>query len=109
MAWVFLAIAIVSETFATLSLKASQGFVNLEFAALSAVGYIIAGYCFAMVLKSMHMGVAYAIWAGVGISIIAAVGAAWYGQKLDVSAIIGMSLINIAGVVLSNISAPVSH
>lgn len=100
--WVALGIAIVSETVATSAMKSSDGFTRLIPSAIVVVGYAIAFYFLSMTLKSIPVGVAYAIWSGVGIVLIALVSWIVLGQKLDAPAVIGMALI-ISGVVVMNV------
>jgi small multidrug resistance pump len=102
MPYLYLAIAIISETIATSCLKLSEGFTRPVPTAVMAVGYIVAFYFLSLTLRSIPTGVAYAIWSGVGIVLISL--AAWLlqGQKLDAPAVVGMALI-IAGVLVMNL------
>jgi small multidrug resistance pump len=107
--WLFLAIAIVSEVIATSALKASEGFSRLWPSLIVVAGYATAFYCLSLTLKTIPIGVVYAIWSGVGIALIALIGWLVFGQSLDAAAIIGMLLI-IAGVVVLNVfSKTVAH
>lgn len=107
--WLFLAIAIISEVSATSALKASEGFTRLWPSLVVVLGYAIAFYCLSMTIKTMQLGVVYAIWSGAGIALIALVAWLIFGQTLDLPAIIGMTLI-VAGVVVLNVfSKTVSH
>ena len=109
MGHVYLAIAIISEVIATSALKSSNGFSNLLPSILVVVGYSIAFYMLSLVLKTMDVGMAYAIWAGLGIVLVAIVGAIMFKQIPDIPAILGMVLI-IAGVFIINVySKTVSH
>ena len=105
--WLFLAIAIVSETIATSALKASDGFSRLWPSVAVVAGYGIAFYFLSLTLRSIPVGVAYAVWSGVGIMLISLVGWIVYGQKLDAAAIAGMGLI-VAGVVVMNVFSKAS-
>lgn len=100
--WLFLAIAIVSETIATSALKSSEGFSRLAPSVLVVAGYALAFYFLSLTLKVIPVGIAYAVWSGVGIVLITAVGWFMFGQKLDMPAFIGMALI-IAGVIVMNV------
>lgn len=100
--WLMLGIAIVAETIATSALKSSEGFSKLVPSAIVLVGYGVAFYFLSLTLRSIPVGIAYAVWSGVGIVLITAVGWAFFGQKLDAPALIGMALI-IAGVVIMNV------
>lgn len=100
--WLMLGIAIVAETIATSALKSSEGFSKLVPSAIVLVGYGVAFYFLSLTLRSIPVGIAYAVWSGVGIVLITTVGWAFFGQKLDAPALIGMALI-IAGVVIMNV------
>ena len=100
--WLFLAIAIVSETIATSALKSSAGFTKLLPSLLVVAGYGIAFYFLSLTLRTIPIGIAYAEWSGVGIVLIALVGWLVFGQKLDTPALLGMGLI-VAGVVVMNV------
>lgn len=100
--YAYLAISIVAEVVATSALKASEGFTRLVPSVIVAIGYAISFYFFSLTLRVMPVGIVYAIWSGVGIVLIAAIGWLLYGQKLDVAAMVGMSLI-VAGVLVVNL------
>lgn len=101
--------AIVCEVIATSALQASQGFTRVGPSVLTGVGYLVSFYLLSLALKTIPVGVAYAIWSGLGIVLIAAVGWLLFGQKLDAAALLGMALI-IAGVVVMNLfSASRAH
>ena len=107
--WIFLSVAIVSEVAATSALKASDGFSRLWPSLVVVAGYTVAFYFLSLTLKTVPVGVAYAIWSGAGIALIALIGWAFFGQTLDLPAIIGMLLI-VAGVLVLNLfSKTVSH
>lgn len=109
MAYVYLGIAIIAEVIGTSALKASDGFSKTWPSVLTVVGYAIAFWCLSQTLRTIPTGIAYAIWSGVGIVLIAAVGWVWFKQALDAPALIGMGLI-IAGVAVINLfSKSVSH
>ncbi|MDL0431763.1 SMR family transporter [Marinobacter sp. TBZ242] len=100
--WIFLGIAIVAEVVATTGLKASEGFTRLWPSLLVIAGYTVAFYFLSHTLKEIPVGLAYAIWAGLGIVLVAFIGWAVYGQVLDAASVIGMALI-ISGVVVINV------
>ncbi len=107
--WIFLAVAIVSEVAATSALKASEGFTRLWPSLIVVAGYAIAFYFLSLTLKTLPVGVVYAIWSGVGVALIALAGWMIYEQALDVPAIIGIALV-VAGVIVINVfSKAVSH
>ena len=96
-AYVYLAVAIAAEVIATSALKASQGFTRAGPSLLVAAGYGIAFYFLSLTLKTVPVGVAYAIWSGAGILLIALIGWLVFKQPLDLPAVLGMALI-VAGV-----------
>ncbi|QHE74889.1 SMR family transporter [Hydrogenophaga sp. PBL-H3] len=106
-AWLILGLAIVAEVIGTTALKASESFTRLWPSVVVVLGYGLAFYCLSVVLKSMPVGIAYAVWSGLGIVLITA--AAWlaYGQRIDLPGLIGMGLI-IAGVVVLNVFSKTS-
>lgn len=109
MGYVYLAIAIIAEVIATSALKASNSFTRIAPSILVLVGYGVAFYFLSLVLKNIPVGVAYAIWSGLGIVLVSIVGMVIFGQKLDLAAIIGMILI-ITGIVVMNVfSDSVDH
>ncbi|WUR15578.1 SMR family transporter [[Empedobacter] haloabium] len=100
--WLFLAIAIISETIATSALKASAGFSRLWPSVAVVVGYGIAFYFLSLTLRTIPVGIAYAVWSGVGIVLVSLAGWFMYGQRLDAPALLGIALI-VAGVVVMNL------
>ncbi len=102
MIYLYLAIAIVAEVIATSALKASDGFTRLWPSLFVVVGYAVAFYFLSLTLRTMAIGVAYAIWCGAGIVLVALIGWLVLGQKLDGPAVGGMALI-IAGVLVINL------
>lgn len=109
MAYLYLFIAIIAEVVGTSALKASDGFTKWIPNVIIVIGYGLAFYFLSLVLRSIPVGVAYAIWSGLGIVLISLVGYVYFKQPLDLPAIVGMVLI-ISGVILINIfSKTVSH
>ena len=102
MEYLYLIIAIIAEVIATNALKASEEFTKLVPSIIVVVGYGAAFYFLSLVLKSIPVGVAYAIWAGLGIVLTAIVAAILFKQIPDFPAIIGMILI-VSGVVVINV------
>ena len=96
---IFLALAIISEVIGTSFLKSTEGFTKLIPSIIVLVGYCAAFYFLSLTLDSIPIGMAYAIWSGVGIAAITVVSVLFFEQKLDFAAVIGMGLI-IAGVVV---------
>jgi small multidrug resistance pump len=109
MKWIFLSIAIIAEVIATSALKSAEGFTKLGPSIIVLFGYGIAFYFLSLTLKSIPVGIAYAIWSGVGIILISAIGYFFHKQTLDLPAIIGILFI-MAGVIVINLfSKSVSH
>ena len=100
--WGYLAVAIVAEVIATSALKASHNFSRLVPSIVVVAGYALAFFMLSLTLRAIPVGVAYAIWSGVGIVLISLVGWLAFGQALDAGAMIGMGLI-IAGVAVINL------
>ncbi len=99
MGYWYLTIAIITEVLATSALKESQGFSRLVPSLLVIAGYGASFYFLSLVLQTIPIGVAYALWAGLGIVLITVVGAVMFDQKMDLPAILGIALI-ISGVVV---------
>lgn len=97
-----LAVAIVCEVIATAALKSSDGFTRLWPSLLVVAGYAVAFYALSIALRAIPVGVAYAIWSGVGIVGIALIGWGVFRQTLDAPALIGIGLI-LAGVLVLNL------
>lgn len=109
MSYVYLMIAIIGEVIATSALKASEQFTRLWPSVLVVAGYGCAFFFLSLVLQAIPVGIAYAIWSGLGIVLVAIAAAVIYGQVPDLPAILGMALIT-AGVVVMNVfSKTVSH
>ena len=107
--WIYLAIAIISEVIATSFLKSAEGFTRFWPSVVVVAGYLLAFYLLSLTLKTIPVGVAYAIWSGVGIVLIALSGWLLLGQSLDTPAVIGLTLI-VAGVIVINVfSRTVAH
>lgn len=104
-----MAIAILFETVATTALKSSEQFTKLTPSIIAVVGYGVAFYFLSLALKTVPVGVAYAIWSGVGIVLITLVGWFIFKQKPDLPAIIGMALIVIGVLVINIFSKTASH
>tara|TARA_R110000764_G_scaffold49780_1_gene109940 strand:+ start:54327 stop:54659 length:333 start_codon:yes stop_codon:yes gene_type:complete len=100
--WIYLVIAIVTEVIATSALKASEGFSKPLPSVVVAIGYLVSFYFLSLTLKTIPVGIAYAIWSGVGIVLISLASWILYGQKLDLAALVGMGLI-MSGVVVINL------
>jgi small multidrug resistance pump len=107
--WFYLSIAIIAEVLGTSFLKESAGFTRLVPSVVVVIGYSLAFYFLGLTLKTLPVGIAYAVWAGAGVALIALVGYAFFGQALDSAAVVGILLI-VSGVAVINLfSANVSH
>jgi small multidrug resistance pump len=100
--YLYLSIAIIAEVIGTSALKASEGFTRPGPVLITIIGYGAAFYFLSLTLKTIPVGIAYAIWSGAGIVLISLIGYALFRQALDLPAIIGMALI-IAGVAVINL------
>lgn len=104
-----LLVAIVMEVIATSALQASQQFTRPLPTALMIIGYLAAFYFLSITLRHIPVGIAYAIWSGLGIVLISLVGLVLFKQRLDLPAVIGLCFI-VTGVIIINIfSKTVSH
>lgn len=109
MHWLFLGVAVLFETIGTTALKASDGMTRALPSLLVVLAYALSFWLLALVLRVIPVGVAYAIWSGLGICLIAAIGWVVFGQRLDTPAILGLGMI-IAGIVVINVfSDSVGH
>ncbi len=95
----WLIIAILSEVTASTALRATKGFTQLVPSIITVIGYVVSFYALSQTLATIKLGIAYAIWSGIGIILITILGFVVYKQKLDWPAIAGILLI-IAGVVV---------
>jgi small multidrug resistance pump len=102
MHYLYLAISIITEVAATSALKASNNFTNPVPTAIVVIGYAATFYFFNLTLAQIPIGIAYALWSGLGIVLIALFGWLIYGQTLDAPAFAGVGLI-LAGVVVINL------
>ncbi|TXM92445.1 multidrug efflux SMR transporter [Methylobacterium sp. WL30] len=109
MNWIYLAIAIVAEVIGTSALKASAGFSRPVPLLITVAGYGVAFFFLALTLRTIPMGVAYAVWSGVGIVLISLVGWLMFRQGLDAPALIGLGLIVAGVVVINGFSSTAGH
>lgn len=93
MVYVYLAIAIIAEVAATSALKASHEFTRLVPSLIVVTGYAVAFYFMTLTIRTLPIGITYAVWSGLGIVLISIVGAVFYQEIPDVPAMIGMGLI----------------
>lgn len=97
--YLFLFAAILSETVGTTALQASAQFTRLVPSIIVVVGYALSFYLLSLTLRYMPVGIVYAIWSGLGIALIAALGFVVFGQRLDWPAILGIAMI-LAGILV---------
>lgn len=109
MPWLYLGIAITGEVIATTALKASDGFSKWGYGGVSIVGYAISFYFLAIILKTIPVGIAYAIWSGAGVAMVTFIGVVLLGQKLDLFGYLGIGLIVSGVLVLNLLSGSATH
>ena len=102
MHWIYLITAILAEVVATSSLKLAEGFTKLVPSIIVVAGHSVSFYFLSLALKYIPLGIAYAIWCGIGIVLVTLVGWYIYKQAMDIPAIIGIVLI-FAGVLVVNL------
>ncbi len=102
MHWLYLGVAILFETIGTTALKASDGMTRALPSLVVVLAYALSFWLLALVLRVIPVGVAYAIWSGLGICLIAGIGWLVFGQRLDGPALLGIGLI-IAGILVINL------
>ena len=105
--WLLLAAAIFAEVIGTTALKATDGFTRPVPTALVMASYGLAFYLLAQTLRNIPVGIAYAVWSGLGTALIVIVGWWLYGQRLDAAALAGIALI-VAGVLVMNLFSSVA-
>lgn len=109
MATLHLALAILLEVIATSALAATQGFTRLLPSVVVVLGYGGAFYFLSLALRVWPVGVAYALWSGIGIVLVSAAGWVLYGQKLDAAALLGIGLIMAGVLVINLLSGSAGH
>lgn len=107
--YIILVLAIVAETIGTTALQASQQFTRLWPSVIVVLGYAISFYLLALTLRYMPVGIVYAIWSGLGIVFIAVIGFAVFGQRLDLPAVLGMTMILLGILVIHLFSNSAPH
>jgi small multidrug resistance pump len=100
--YLFLLLAILAEVAATSALKASDSFTKLIPAGIVIAGYVVSFYALSIAVRTIPLGVAYALWSGIGIMFIIAAGYLFYKQSIDAMGGVGIGLI-MAGVVVINL------
>lgn len=109
MHWMYLALAIVCEVVGTTALKAAEGFTRPLPVAIVVCGYIAAFVFLGLSLRSLPVGIAYAIWAAVGMVLVALTGWLMFDERLDAWAITGIALIVLGTVLVSGVSDTVER
>ena len=107
--YLFLALAIAAEVIATSSLKATEEFTKIIPTIIMIVAYLVSFYFMTLVLKFIPLGITYAIWSGVGIVLVAIVGAWRYKEIPDLPSILGMGLIILGVIVIHVFSKNINH
>ena len=107
-AYLYLAIAILAEVIATSALKASNGFSNWLPSVITVIGYLIAIYFLALTMKTIPVGITYALWSGAGIILISLIGWVVFKQTLDTAALIGLGFM-ITGIIIINVFSNSTH
>ncbi|RAJ35432.1 SMR family transporter [Pedobacter cryoconitis] len=107
--YIFFFLAIISEIIATTALKASEEFTRFWPSVIVFCGYAVAFYLLSLTLRKMDLGIAYAIWSGVGIVLVTTLGTIFYKQKPDMPAVVGMVLIIIGVIVINLFSKNSGH
>ena len=105
----YVVIAIVSEVAATTALSSAEGFTRILPSTVVVLGYCASFYYLSLCLQRVSIGVAYAIWAGAGIVLIAILGVVVHGQRLDLPAVVGMLFIVVGVVIMNSLSATQLH
>lgn len=108
-AYAWLTLAIATEVMATSALKLTDGFTQWQPSVLVVIGYAVSLYALSMTLQTLPVGIAYALWAGLGVVLVALVGAIAYRQMPDAPAVVGMALIIVGVAVIHLFSRTISH
>jgi small multidrug resistance pump len=109
MGYLYLGMAIICEVIGTSALQVSNGFTKIVPSIVVVLGYGLAFYLMSISLRYMPVGIAYAIWAGLGIVLIAIIGAVAFKQIPDLPAITGMGLIILGVLVIRIFSKTAGH
>ena len=106
-AYLYLALAIIAEVIATNALKASAEFTKIIPSMVVVAGYVVSCYCMTLILRTLPVGIMYALWSGLGIVLVTITGMIVYKEIPDTPAVVGMGLI-IAGVVVITVFSKVT-
>ena len=108
LAWVLLVAAIATEVVGTLALRGSDGFTQVVPSVITVVGYVASFVLLAIVLKTLPVGIVYAIWSAIGITLVAVLGKVIFDDPVPPLAVGGMALI-VGGVILVSASGAKTH
>lgn len=108
-AHLYLAVAIVAESIATTALKSAESFTRLWPSVITVAGYAISFYLLSLTLKTLPVGIVYAVWSGVGIVLISVLGWLVHKQTLDLPALVGIAFILAGVVIINGFSSSVAH
>lgn len=109
MSYLYLTFAVIAEVIATSSLRATEEFTRPVPTLFMVVGYGVAFYFMTLALRTLPLGITYAVWSGLGIVLISIIGVVFYNEKLDMPAISGMGLIILGVVVIHLFSKSIRH
>ena len=109
MAYALLTVAIIAEVIGTLALKQSDGFSKLQPSLVVIAGYGLAFFLISIVLRTLPVGITYAIWAGCGTALVLIVSAVIFEQWPDTLAVTGVALITAGSVVINLVSQTVAQ
>ena len=109
MKYIYLALAIILEVLGSSSLKASEGFTKLTPSIITVLPFLTCFFFLSQALKEIPLGIAYAIWAGLGIVLTALVSLFFFKQTLDLAAIVGIIFILVGVVIMNVFSTSASH
>lgn len=109
MNYLYLLFAIIAEVIATSALKASDGFSKLTPSLIVVTGYVVAFYFLSLTLRTIPVGIAYAIWSGVGVVLVTIIGTVLFKQHMDLAAVIGILFIIVGVLILNLFSKATPH
>jgi len=109
MSYLYLVIAIISEVLATSALRASEEFSRLGPTLVVILGYGVSFFFLTLTLRTIPVGIAYALWSGIGIVLICGIAWVLFKQSLDAPAILGIGLIAMGIIIINAFSGSVGH
>ncbi|RYF48051.1 MAG: multidrug efflux SMR transporter [Comamonadaceae bacterium] len=102
LAWLLLAASIAAEVLGTIALRHADGFTRLWPSLAVGWLYALAIWLMSLSVRHLEVGLAYAVWAGVGIAVTAVVGMLWFGESFHTARLVGLGFV-VAGVVCLNL------